>query len=112
MARLSEKSLLAVAAVIDVAAWAHSEWVRIHPFPNGNGRTARAWVNWIFTRYGVPPVVPLRPRPGDGYANACARAMNGDWQPTVEVFTAMLHEATAASPESRSSTKRHKKAAP
>ena len=30
-----------LAAVIDLCAWAHSEWVRIHPFANGNGRTAR-----------------------------------------------------------------------
>ena len=28
-------------AVIDLCAWTHAEWVRIHPFANGNGRTAR-----------------------------------------------------------------------
>jgi fido (protein-threonine AMPylation protein) len=32
-----------LAAVIDLCAWAHAEWVRIHPFANGNGRTARLW---------------------------------------------------------------------
>ncbi|MEQ9247977.1 MAG: Fic family protein, partial [Nitratireductor sp.] len=32
-----------IAAVIDLCAWAHAEWVRIHPFANGNGRTARLW---------------------------------------------------------------------
>jgi hypothetical protein len=85
-----------LAAVIDVAAWAHAEWVRIHPFPNGNGRTARAWVNWIFVRYGVPPIVPLRPRPDNGYAAACAEAMRGRWQPTAVVFRSMLREATAS----------------
>ena len=26
-------------AVLDLCAWAHAEWVRIHPFANGNGRT-------------------------------------------------------------------------
>jgi len=30
-----------LAAVIDLCAWTHAEWVRIHPFANGNGRTAR-----------------------------------------------------------------------
>ena len=32
-------------AVLDVCGWAHAEWVRIHPFANGNGRTARLWAN-------------------------------------------------------------------
>jgi len=27
-------------AILSVCAWAHAEWVRIHPFANGNGRTA------------------------------------------------------------------------
>ena len=34
-----------LAAVIDLCAWAHAEWVRIHPFANGNGRTARVLAN-------------------------------------------------------------------
>ncbi|MBI3490264.1 MAG: Fic family protein [Acidobacteria bacterium] len=67
-----------LAAVIDLAAWAHAEWVRIHPFANGNGRTARVWANWIFVRYGFPPAVRLRPRPESGYGAACARAMATD----------------------------------
>jgi len=28
-----------VEAVLDTAAWLHGEWIRIHPFVNGNGRT-------------------------------------------------------------------------
>ncbi len=46
-----------LAAVVEVAAWAHGEWVRIHPFANGNGRTARNWANFVFMRYGLPPAV-------------------------------------------------------
>jgi Fic family protein len=30
-----------LSAVIEACAWAHAEWIRIHPFANGNGRTAR-----------------------------------------------------------------------
>lgn len=33
--------------VIELCAWAHSEWVRIHPFANGNGRTARILANTL-----------------------------------------------------------------
>ena len=59
-----------LAAVIDLSAWAHAEWVRMHPFANGNGRTARIWANAILMRYGLPPAVRLRPRPGGGLRHA------------------------------------------
>ena len=77
-------------AVIDLCAWAHAEWVRIHPFANGNGRTARLWANFLAMRYGLPPFVRLRPRPDDGYEDAGAKAMQGEWEPTALVFRRML----------------------
>jgi hypothetical protein len=77
-------------AVIDVCAWAHAEWVRIHPFANGNGRTARIWANFIALRYNLPPFVRLRPRPNDGYSEAGFQAMRGDWMPTAAVFRRLL----------------------
>ena len=79
-----------LAALIDVCAWAHAEWVRIHPFANGNGRAARLWANSLAMRYGLPPFVRLRPRPDGGYGAAGARAMQGDWKPTAMVFRRML----------------------
>ena len=79
-----------LAAVLDLCAWAHSEWVRIHPFVNGNGRTARMWANFLLMRYGLPPVVRLRPRPDSGYGAAARQAMGGDWKPTAAVFRKML----------------------
>jgi len=83
-------------AVINLAAWAHSDWVRIHPFANGNGRTARAWANFPLVRYGVPPAIRLRPRPDDPYGLACAMAMRGNWKPTAAVFASMISEAITA----------------
>jgi len=80
-------------AVVSFAAWVHSEWVRIHPFANGNGRTARLWANYIFMRYGLPPVIQLRPRPDDGYERASAAAMGGDSAPTARVFMTVLSGA-------------------
>jgi Fic/DOC family len=79
-----------LAAVIDLSAWAHAEWVRIHPFANGNGRTARLWANFLLMRYGLPPVVRLRPRPDGGYGAASARAMAGDWEATAALFRQWL----------------------
>jgi len=78
-----------LAAILTLCAWVHSEWVRIHPFANGNGRTARLWVNSIAMRYGLPPFLRIRPRPGDGYGRACAAAMQGDWTSTVTLFRKM-----------------------
>jgi hypothetical protein len=81
-----------LAAVVDLCAWAHADWVRIHPFANGNGRTARILANALLIRYGVPPFVRLRPRPDGGYARAGNAAMTGDWRPTAAAFRRMLGE--------------------
>lgn len=84
-----------VAAIIDLCAWAHSEWVRIHPFANGNGRTARLWANSLAMRYGLPPFIRLRPRPNASYGQAGAKAMTGDWKPTAVVFHRLLEDFLA-----------------
>jgi hypothetical protein len=67
-----------VEAVLDAAAWLHGEWIRIHPFANGNGRTARMWVLWLCGRYGLPQLLPLRPRPDMGYVPTSLLSMTGD----------------------------------
>jgi len=84
-----------LAAILDTCAWLRSEWVRIHPFANGNGRTARLWANSIAMRYGLPPFIHLRPRPNWGYAEAGAKAMLGHWIPTAIVFRRLLDEFLA-----------------
>ena len=93
----------AINAVIELCAWAHAEWVRIHPFANGNGRTARLWAAFVAMRYGVPPFVRLRPRPDGGYGAACGKAMEGDWKPMVTVFRQMyletLRDLSSGTPE-------------
>ena len=87
-----------LAAVIDLSAWAHAEWIRIHPFANGNGRTARIWVNFLLMRYGLPPAMRLRPRPDHDYSEAGAAAMTGDWSPTAAVIRRMLAVAAYVLP--------------
>ena len=84
-----------LAAVIDLCAWVHAEWVRIHPFANGNGRTARLWANSLAVRYGLPPFIRLRPRPNAGYGQADAKSMQGDWKPTAVVFRRLLSDFLA-----------------
>jgi len=79
-----------LAAIVEVCAWAHAEWVRIHPFANGNGHTARLWVNSIAGRYGLPPFLRLRPLPAGAYGIASERAVLGDRAPTVALFLELL----------------------
>jgi hypothetical protein len=86
-------------AVAEAAAWAHCEWVRIHPFGNGNGRTSRLLGNAVLIRYGLLPVFGLRPRPGGDYEDAAACAMRGDHLPmTAYVINELLARARQAKP--------------
>lgn len=80
--------------VITLCALMHGEWVRIHPFANGNGRTARLWANWTAVRYGLPPFVTIKPRPGSGaYQQAAVASMSGDHAVAVAVFGALFRNA-------------------
>jgi hypothetical protein len=79
--------------VVELCSWAHAEWIRIHPFANGNGRIARIWANYIALRYGLPAFVQIRPRPNPQPYGAVGRqAMQGDWHPTVALFQRMLNK--------------------
>ena len=57
-------------ALATVAAYTHGEFVRIHPFRNGNGRTARLCVNYFARRFGLLPLTYERPDEGTGYLAA------------------------------------------
>lgn len=83
--------------VIALAAEVHGEWIRIHPFANGNGRTARLLVAHIARRYGLPIFLTLKPRPDDvAYARASRASMGrppdfvGDHQQARAVYAHLL----------------------
>ncbi|WP_262507194.1 Fic family protein, partial [Sphingobacterium sp. IITKGP-BTPF85] len=40
-----------------LAAEFHYRFIRIHPFDDGNGRTARILMNFILMKFGYPPVI-------------------------------------------------------
>jgi Fic family protein len=40
-----------------IAAEFHYKFIRIHPFDDGNGRTARILMNFILMKFGFPPVI-------------------------------------------------------
>ena len=41
---------------IELAAWTHAEFVRIHPFIDGNGRTSRLIMNYQLMINGFLPI--------------------------------------------------------
>ena len=78
-------------AVVAACANVHGEWVRIHPFANGNGRTARLWATWIGLRYSLPTFILVKPRPsGDSYLAAASASMQGDHRLCALLFEEML----------------------
>lgn len=84
--------------VLTFCALLHGNWVRIHPFAHGNGRTARLWANWAALRYGLPPFVTIKPRPRDPYGLAAAASMAGGDQVMVAVMDQILRDFLARLP--------------
>jgi Fic family protein len=80
---------LSGAESIPVASFeAHFRLVAIHPFSDGNGRTARLLMNLLLIRGGYPPVA-VRPEDRKAYLDALEHAsVAGDLQP----FQRFLHE--------------------
>jgi Fic/DOC family len=83
--------------VVALTAVVHGDWVRIHPFANGNGRTARTWAAFIALRYSLPVFITSKPRPDDiAYARAGRASMGrppdflGDHDPAIAVFGHLL----------------------
>lgn len=54
---LNSNQLLGEAHPIQIAALAHYKFVFIHPFYDGNGRTARLLMNLILMKSGYPPII-------------------------------------------------------
>jgi Fic family protein len=59
-----------------VAAEAHYRLVTIHPFVDGNGRTARLLMNLLLLRHGYPPAI-IRKRDRLAYIGALEQAQLG-----------------------------------
>lgn len=78
-------------------AIAHAQFETIHPFPDGNGRTGRAFVQGMLRAAGVTQSVTVPVSAGllgdiDGYFRALTAYREGDARPIIEA----LSEATFA----------------
>lgn len=65
---------------IHLASFVHHKLVFIHPFLDGNGRTARLLMNLIFLRYGYPPII-IRKGERSQYYKCLQIANEGDPRP-------------------------------
>lgn len=72
---------------IDFAAWVHAEFVRIHPFCDGNGRTARLIMNYTLMQNGYPPVIIKNQNKENYYQSLDYYGKNKD----ISLFRQLLH---------------------
>lgn len=77
---------------IDCLVYSHYEFIRIHPFNNGNGRTGRILMNIVAMKLGYRPLA-LYHREGDSrrlYIDAMKAADKGDFEPLNQLIIAEL----------------------
>ena len=76
---------------IELAAWTHAEFVRIHPFVDGNGRTSRLLMNYQLMINGYLPVSVDKEDRLDYYNALEQYAAHGNLEPFAD-FVANLEE--------------------
>lgn len=79
-------------------AYAHHRFVAIHPFTNGNGRTARLLTNFLAFRYGYQEVELYQRAAGEGrevYLRAIKAGNSFDYQALEQLISAQLRPFAA-----------------
>ena len=89
MAWYQEKQAQDDVEPILLAAEFHYNFIRIHPFDDGNGRTARLIMNFILMRFGYPPVI-IKTDDKENYFNVLQLADAGNLEPFVEYIAKNL----------------------
>ena len=63
---------------IVLSAWLHNTFTKLHPFTDGNGRTARLLQDWVLIKHGYFPVSSGSLR-RERYLDLLEEADEGDW---------------------------------
>lgn len=77
---------------IELAAWSHAEFVRIHPFIDGNGRTSRLIMNYQLMKKGLPPVSILTKDALSYYEVLDKYGGNGELEPFTELIAELVEK--------------------
>ena len=77
---------------IAYAAWTHAEFVKIHPFTDGNGRTSRLIMNYQLMAAGYPPI-SIAKEDRLAYFNTLeAYAVEGNLNPFAEMIAGLVEQ--------------------
>lgn len=71
--------------VVELAAWTHAEFVRIHPFVDGNGRTSRMIMNYQLMSGGFRPISIAKENRVEYFDALEAYAVHGDLEPFADM---------------------------
>lgn len=77
------------ANVVELAAWTHAEFVRIHPFADGNGRTSRLMMNYQLMANGFLPISIAKEARLDYFNALEAYAVHRDLQPFADTIASL-----------------------
>ena len=72
--------------LIELAAWTHAEFVKIHPFPDGNGRTSRLIMNYQLMANGFPAISIAKENRLDYFITLEAYAVDGNLAPFADMI--------------------------
>jgi molecular chaperone DnaK (HSP70)/Fic family protein len=79
-------------SVVQFATEAHNKLTSIHPFVDGNGRTARLLLNAILLDASLPPII-INFQDKQRYLDCLEASNSGDISPTVELISESMESA-------------------
>ena len=71
----------------------HGEFVKIHPFIDGNGRTARLLLNFELMKYGYTPIIITNDRRAEYYAALDHAHTTMDYGPFISLISEFVIES-------------------
>lgn len=77
---------------VEYAVWTHAEFVKIHPFSDGNGRTSRLLMNYQLIEAGLLPVSIPKEKRLEYFETLEAYACDGDLSAFTELIAKLEEE--------------------
>lgn len=75
---------------IELAAWTHAEFVKIHPFLDGNGRTSRLIMNYQLMSEGFPAISVAKEDRLEYFKALDVYAVEGNLQPFADMVAGLV----------------------